>query len=51
LNIVPDGVLLINMKTMEIEFSNREMDAILKTITLNTYSTASQKEKLARFVI
>jgi hypothetical protein len=49
---VPNGVLLINLKTMEIEFSNREMDAILYSITLDTTDKRlSVKDKLKKFLI
>jgi hypothetical protein len=49
---VPNGVLLINLKTMEIEFSNREMDSILYSITLNTADKKlSVKDKLKKFLM
>jgi hypothetical protein len=49
---VPNGVLLINLKTMEIEFSNREMDSILYSITVNTADKKlSVKDKLKKFLM
>jgi hypothetical protein len=49
---VPNGVLLINLKTMEIEFSNREMDSILYSITVNTADkNLSVKDKLKKFLM